>query len=120
MSPFHPQSIDFEQWRELAKRDPAGFEARRLELIEALIDSSSPRRQRRLRGLQWRIDLMRDHAANPLAACVSLNRMMWESFAGKGGLAQILSDGPSPRRVAIPGGKRVLPFPGTQGKQTEQ
>lgn len=102
-------SINFEQWRALASQDPEGFEARRLELIEAVIGTASQRCQRRLRGLQWRIDLLRARSANPLAACVSLSNMMWDSFAGEGGLVQALN-GRYPSSETAPPRATVLPF----------
>ena len=101
--------IDFEQWSELADRDPARFELLRHKLIEELIAAASARSQQRLRGLQWRIDQVRDHSPNPLAACIALSNMMWQAFAGEGGLAETLN-----RQSADHEGKgataQILPF----------
>ncbi len=85
------QPMDFEQWSQLASQDPARFEAKRREVIEALIAGASQRCQQRLRGLQWHIDQVRDHAPNPMAACISLSNMMWDAFAGEEGLAETLN-----------------------------
>ena len=91
MSRVSRGSIDFEQWRQLASQDPAMFEAKRSEMIENVINDASIRGQKRLRGLQWRIDQVRDHSANPLDACISLSNMMWESFASDEGLVGTLN-----------------------------
>jgi hypothetical protein len=110
------QSIDFEQWRRLASQDPEGFEAQRLVLIEAVIGAASQRRQRRLRGLQWRIDQMRARASNPMAACISLSTMMWESFAGEGGLEQVLNRQHAAKESNVLPQAAVHPFPPCSGR----
>ena len=91
MSHTERLKMDFEQWSTLASEDPAGFERRRREMIDELIGAASQRCRQRLRGLQWRIDQVRDHSPNPMAACISLSNMMWESFAGEEGLADTLN-----------------------------
>ena len=98
MSYLNRQAMDFEQWSELASRDPDAFEERRREMIESMIEAASLRCQKRLRGLQWRIDQVRDHSPNPMAACISLSNMMWESFAGDEGLAETLNRRHPPRK----------------------
>ena len=70
--------FDFDEWALLAITDPDEFEQRRLALIESVILKSG--NIRRMRGLQWRIDLERSRAHNPIDACVRLSRMMWDSF----------------------------------------
>ncbi len=72
-------TYDFDAWAALAKSDPEGFELRRRELIEAAIQSR-PGGERRLRGLQCRIDLERRKARTPLKACFRLSALMWDSF----------------------------------------
>ncbi|BAN35732.1 hypothetical protein SCD_n01921 [Sulfuricella denitrificans skB26] len=37
----------------------------------------------RLRALQWRIDMARSKASNPLSACIRLYNMMWETLNGE-------------------------------------
>jgi hypothetical protein len=86
----HVRQLDFEQWRLLASRDPEEFENRRKALIDAVISRAPERRQQRLRGLQWRVDQVRNRSSNALAACISLSDMMWESFAGSNGLVETL------------------------------
>ena len=71
-------NFDFDEWALLARTAPDEFEQRRRALIESLISSSG--HVRRMRGLQWRIDLERMRARNPMDACVRLSNMMWDSF----------------------------------------
>lgn len=93
------RSFDFDALRELARSDPEGFEDRRRALIEDLIGQAPQWQQRRLRGLQWRVDMERQRASNPLAACIVLSRMMWESVAGHGGLLETIeSNGTVPHQ----------------------
>jgi hypothetical protein len=94
------QLPDFDRLRRLADHDPAGFEAKRREIIEAAITRAPAERQPRLRGLQWQVDQRRRRAPNPLAACIALSGMMWEAVAGQGGLLEALTrpDAPVPGR----------------------
>ena len=86
-----PESdFDFEEWALLAKTDPAAFEAKRKEAIAQLIAGATPRMQERLRGLQWRIDMDRSRASNPLASCMQMFNKMWASVYDKGGLQDAL------------------------------
>ena len=111
--------IDFDDWSELAKTDPAGFEARRAQVIEEFIESAPAGKQHRLRCLQWRIDRARSKAKTPLAACIRLSQMMWESLMGEHGLLEATDD----LRAAWEGGPRskalrrkatVIPFPSSR------
>lgn len=70
--------FDFDEWALLARTAPDEFELRRRALIEIEILKSD--NVRRMRGLQWRVDLERSRARNPLDACVRLSNMMWDSF----------------------------------------
>lgn len=101
--------LDFDEGMRLARTDPAAFEKHRRAVIEAFIGQVPAHRQPRLRGLQWRIDLERERAPNPMAACVRIQEMMWESFAGPGGLAEVFRNGP-PAAPATTRAK-VLEFP---------
>ncbi|GAB4347614.1 MAG: hypothetical protein Kow006_07530 [Gammaproteobacteria bacterium] len=91
---------DFNDWMELASSDPEAFEARREEAIEALIEDSPAERRHRLRCLQWRIDRVRERSSSPLAGCISVYEMMWDSLLGDGGLVEALHEaaGATPRR----------------------
>ena len=83
-------SFDFDEWASLAKTDPQAFEARRLALIEDFLQQFPNPEQRRLRGLQFRIDLERRRARTPMAACLRLSSMMWDSLLGSHGLKNAL------------------------------
>ncbi len=78
--------FDFEHWAALARTDPQGFEAERAAVVEAAIRRAPRDRQRRLRGLQWRIDQVRRTIRNPLVACQRIQDMMWEAVLCDGGL----------------------------------
>jgi hypothetical protein len=92
------QLPDFDRLRLLAARDPAAFEAKRREVIEAAIARAPLDRQQRLRGLQWRVEQVRRRAPNPMAACIALSGMMWDAVTGQGGLLETLTEGAAPRR----------------------
>lgn len=104
--------FDFDEWSRLARHDPRAFEARRLAMLEAVIESGTPPRRQRLRGLQWRIDRERERCPSPLSACVRLSDMMWRSFAGPGGLSESLRRWPSIAPATSPQRCCVLVFPG--------
>lgn len=107
----HTSKFDFEHWANLAHTDPEGFEASRSAVIEDAINRAPERTQVRLRRLQWQLDQVRRVSDNPMAACVKMNEMMWERFAGEGGLIdtlQLLKDGePAP---PARGSAQVIPF----------
>lgn len=71
-------NFDFDTWAMLARTAPDEFEKRRLAAIESLISSSG--NVRRLRGLQWRIDMEISRAHTPLKACLRLSTLMWDAF----------------------------------------
>ena len=73
-------TFNFDEWLELSRRDPQSFENRRLESIEEFINSVPQDRQHRLRCLQWKIDRVRDKMPTPMAACVAISDMMWDSL----------------------------------------
>jgi hypothetical protein len=82
--------FDFDEWSALAKSDPAAFEQKRLDLIEDFLNSLPHHDQKRLRGLQFRIDMERRRARTPMAACLKLSAMMWDSLMGSRGLKNAL------------------------------
>jgi len=71
---------DFDEWAALAKADPEAFEQRRKEAIEAFIASTPEEHQQRLRGVQFRVDMERARASNPLSATIRISNMMWTAF----------------------------------------
>ena len=110
--------FEFDEWADLARRDAQAFEERRVRCIESFIRQAPLEHQRRLRGLQFRIDLERVRARTPLGACVRLSTLMWSSLAGEGGLRERLGQlldamsGHPPESVCIRPSAQIIPFPG--------
>lgn len=71
---------DFDVLQEMAEQDPEGLERLRIELCDQLIQSAPAKYRRRLRGLQFRVDMERRRAGNPMAACIAISAMMHDSF----------------------------------------
>ena len=78
--------FDFDEMSRIAKDDPAAFEQRRQELLSAAIDNASPNIKRRLEGLQWQVDQVRNTSNTPLASCIRISKMMWDSVLEQDGL----------------------------------
>jgi len=75
----------FTYWSNLAKTDPERFEQERKDAIEAVITSAPEHLQKRLRGIQWRVDIERSRASNPLSSAIRLNKMMMDfAWSDKG------------------------------------
>jgi hypothetical protein len=70
----------FDEMVRLAKTDPETLERLRMTLIEETIAEAPESCQRRLRGLQFQIDMERRKAGNPLGACVRISKMMHDSL----------------------------------------
>jgi hypothetical protein len=104
------QPVDFDEWQLLASSDPEGFEAARRRLLEAAIARAPEKRRQRLQALQWRVDRVRERAATPLAACISLSDMMWEAVAGENGLLEALHGGCHTRKPRLPRRAVVIPL----------
>lgn len=80
--------FNFDEWVRLAQEDPDAYENMRKEMIEQVIENTSPEIKRRMQGLQWQIDQIRTTAANPMASCLKISQMMWDSVLGDNGLLQ--------------------------------
>ena len=110
-------SFDFDDWSRLAKDDPSAFEARRLALIEEFLRQFPQPDQQRLRGLQFRIDMVRRRARTPMGACLKISSMMWESLLGSHGLKTALDtllvypNQPVPTTsTSVATSARIIPF----------
>lgn len=103
--------FDFDSWAELARENPQLFESRRKRIIEQAISQALPPTQQRLRCLQWQLDQIRNTARTPLAACYRMQCMLWEKFAGDGGLLACLQD-PACRQGGNSQAAKILPFRG--------
>jgi hypothetical protein len=97
--------FDFDRWADLAQQDPAVFERLRQLTVELAILKHSRRNRERLQGLQWRIDRVREQARTPMAACVHLSDLMWDTFER---LNESYHDPDAVRRTAQP---RTPPIP---------
>jgi len=70
----------FDEMVRLAKEDPETLERIRLKLIEETIAEAPDNCHRRLRGLQFQIDMERRRAGNPMGACLRISKMMHDSL----------------------------------------
>jgi hypothetical protein len=106
---------NFDDWMALGRSDPIAFEERRRRVIEDAIARAPQRMQARLRALQWRIDMERSRASNPLSACIRLSNMMWEMFCGENGMVSAIrkltvSDPEAAGEERLPHSAKILPF----------
>lgn len=77
-----PRLPAFEVLVDMARNDPQGLETLRRSLTNAVIDAArSDTARRRLRGLQFRVDMERRRAGTPLAATIRISEMMCRSLA---------------------------------------
>jgi hypothetical protein len=84
--------FNFNEWSKLAVDDPEAFENERIRAIEQMLQSLPETKQQRLRGLQWRIDQERRRSKSPMAACIQLSRMMWDTVVGDDGLLDTIQN----------------------------
>lgn len=73
-------ALDFDDWVALAQEDPDSFEAMRKRCIDDFISQVPEAKRLRLRGLQWKIDQTRKLNKTPLASCIAISNMMWDSL----------------------------------------
>lgn len=78
--PLMSTDFNFKEWAELAQSDPERFEARRNRVINETIRRFPDGRHEMLHRLQWRVDRIRELKKTPLAACIAISGLMWESF----------------------------------------
>jgi hypothetical protein len=71
----------FDELMRLASQEPDKLEALRKNWVDQLITSAPELYQRRLRGLQFQIDMERERASNPVSSCVRISQMMHEGLA---------------------------------------
>lgn len=70
----------YEYLSQLARDNPQGYEALRLELIESFIDSASESNKPRLCGIQFRVDSLRRLSKSSVGSTVRIYELMWKSF----------------------------------------
>lgn len=72
---------DFDTLKHMAETDPEGLEELRQKHVTALIDSAPAKLRPRLQGLQFQVDAQRRiHHASPMASCIKISQMMYDSF----------------------------------------
>jgi hypothetical protein len=72
--------INFDAWMELYKSDPEEFERCRKAVIQSVIKATPKQHQRRLKGLQFQIDMERRRSDSALQSCMRISSMMWDKF----------------------------------------
>lgn len=85
-----PTPRDFDAWALLASSDPEAFENQRREVIQDAIRRAPARQQQRLQQLQWQLDQIRASSPTPMAACLRMQRMLWQRIEGENGLLECL------------------------------
>ena len=85
-----PTPSDFDAWSKLASTDPAAFEHQRSQVIERAIRRAPAQHRRRLQQLQWQLDQIRATSRTPMAACLRMQHMLWQSIEGENGLLDCL------------------------------
>lgn len=71
----------FDELMRLASQEPDTLEELRKDCVDKLITKAPEQYQRRLRGLQFQIDMERERASNPVSSCVRISQMMHEGLA---------------------------------------
>lgn len=71
----------FEELMDLALNEPDKLEKLRQTWVDETINNAPELFQRRLRGLQFQIDMEREKASNPVSACVRISKMMHDGLA---------------------------------------
>lgn len=97
----------FEELMNLALHEPEKLEALRQSWVEETINSAPEPFQRRLRGLQFQIDMEREKASNPVSSCVRISQMMHEGLAN---LRDVIKND-TPAQSEQPSIASILPFP---------
>ncbi len=73
---------DFDTLVDLAQNNPEELERLRRREIAKLIAQAPEHTRRRLEGLQFQIDAKRAiHKDSPMGSCITISKMMHESFA---------------------------------------
>lgn len=72
--------FNFEEWAQLARQDRAAFERKRAAAIRQAIENAAhtERERRKLRGLQFKVDMIRRKHKTPMGACVEISEMLME------------------------------------------
>lgn len=69
--------MDFDRVRKMYKEDPQRLEAIQKRMVQELIDSAPEEYQRKLRGMQFRVDVERRLSHNPMQSYLKLSELFW-------------------------------------------
>jgi hypothetical protein len=95
---------------DMARNDPQGLETLRRSLTNAVITAApSEEARRRLRGLQFRVDMERRRAATPLAATIRISELMCRSLA-KLHRSMVEPDSLRPAQRPCPASATIVPI----------
>ena len=78
----------FDELKKLAEENPEELENLRKEMVQKTIDSAPEWQQRRLRGLQFQIDMEREKAKKPVNACIKISKR-GDGFRGSSGSQKV-------------------------------
>jgi len=76
--------FNFDEWLKLHSDDPVAFEEKRELWLDTVINSAPTKYQRRLHGLMFKINTIRQREKNPLQTCVKISDMMMDSLSDLG------------------------------------
>jgi len=86
---FEDTIPSFEALVALAQEDPAEFEALRDQLCKQILDQAPEHISRRLKGLQFKINMERQRSKTAIKSCLDLSKLMNDSLIE---LEQVLSN----------------------------
>ncbi len=72
--------FDFDDWAELAKRDPEAFERRRDQVVSEVCGHMNVDSAPAIAGIRWRIDIERKRCTTPMQLCLRLSSLMWDRY----------------------------------------
>ena len=74
--------FDFDEWAQLAQQDKVAFEQKRDATLKQLIETyaSNDNDLRRLNGLQFQINMIRQKHKSPMGACIAISEMMMDKL----------------------------------------
>lgn len=70
----------FDELARIAKDDPEKYEEIREQLVNELIESAPAESQRRLRGLQFQVEMERRRSKSAMGSCIAISKMMHDSL----------------------------------------
>jgi len=73
------RDFNFDYWASLYQSDPERFEREREKLVNEFIGHVN-HGSKRLKGIQFRIDMERRRSKNPMGSCLRLSNLMMDQF----------------------------------------